>query len=66
MKKLFIAIIACVGTAATALAQSTTTNYYNQYGYSTGSSRTRTDIGGGSTTTYYDRNGYVTGTSRKR
>lgn len=66
MKKLFIAFIACVGTSATALAQSTTTNYYNSYGYNTGSARTRTDIGGGTTTTYYDRNGYVTGTSRRR
>lgn len=65
MKRLLFAIFACITTASACYAQSTT-NYYNQYGRSTGSSTTRSNIGGGTTTTYYDQYGRVTGSSQRR
>ena len=41
----------------------TTTNYYDQYGSSIGSSTTRKNYGGGTTTTYYDVYGNSLGSS---
>lgn len=35
----------------------TTTNYYDQYGGSSGSATTRSNYGGGTTTNYYDQYG---------
>ena len=41
----------------------TTTNYYDKYGGSIGSSTTRENYGGGTTTTYYDAYGNNIGSS---
>ena len=42
------------------------TNYYNQYGGSTGSATTRSNYGGGTTTNYYDQYGGSIGSSTTR
>jgi hypothetical protein len=41
----------------------TTTDYYDKYGGSIGSSTTRENYGGGTTTTYYDAYGNTIGSS---
>jgi len=64
MKKVMMTLMAVV-FAINANAQYNT-NYYDQYGSSIGSARTRSDYGGGSTTTYYDQYGNNIGSSRKR
>lgn len=64
MKKLFATLIVCM-MATVSFAQSNT-NYYDQYGRSTGSATTRSNYGGGSTTTYYDQYGRNTGSSKRR
>ena len=43
-----------------------TTNYYDSYGASTGSSTTRSNYGGGTTTNYYDQYGRSIGSSTTR
>ena len=43
-----------------------TTNYYDQYGGSTGSAKTRSNYGGGTTTNYYDQYGGSIGSSTTR
>ena len=42
------------------------TNYYDQYGGSTGSATTRSNYSGGTTTTYYDQYGGYLGSSTNR
>ena len=61
MKKLMMTLMAVVFAIA-ANAQYTT-NYYNQYGGSIGSSTTHSNYGGGTTTTYYDAYGNSIGSS---
>jgi hypothetical protein len=61
MKKVMMTLMAVVFTIA-ANAQYTT-NYYNQYGSSIGSSTTHSNYGGGTTTTYYDAYGNTIGSS---
>lgn len=65
MKQLFITMIVCMMATVSGFTQYTT-NYYNQYGSSTGSARTRSDIGGGYTTNYYDQYGSSIGSSTTR
>ena len=61
MKKLFITMmVAMIAIAANAQYS---TNYYNQYGSSIGSSTTRENYGGGTSTTYYDAYGNNIGSS---
>ena len=61
MKKLFITMmVAMIAIAANAQYS---TNYYNQYGNSIGSSTTHSNYGGGTTTTYYDVYGNNIGSS---
>ena len=43
-----------------------TTNYYDKYGGSIGSSTTRQNYGGGTTTNYYDQYGGYLGSSYNR
>ena len=62
MKKLFVTMIVCMMATASSFAQYTT-NYYNRYGSSIGSSTTRSNYGGGTTTTYYDSYGSSIGSS---
>lgn len=74
MKRLLSAVIVCLAGVIAGSAQSfyhnpfgrsSTTNYYNQYGNSTGSSRSHSNIyGGGTTTNYYDIYGRSTGSAR--
>ena len=42
------------------------TNYYDQYGGSTGSATTHSNFGGGYTTNYYDQYGGYLGSSTNR
>lgn len=65
MKKFFAALAVCMMATVSTFAQYTT-NYYNQYGGSIGSSSTRSNYGGGSTTTYYDAYGRSIGSSNRR
>lgn len=61
MKKLFITMmVAMIAIAANAQYS---TNYYNKYGGSIGSSTTHSNYGGGTTTTYYDAYGNNIGSS---
>ena len=64
MKKLTMTLMAVVFAIA-ANAQYTT-NYYDQYGGSTGSATTRSNYGGGTTTNYYDQYGGSTGSATTR
>ena len=62
MEKIIIILAVCVFATASSFAQYTT-NYYNQYGASTGSATTRSNYGGGYTTNYYDQYGRSVGSS---
>ena len=65
MKKLFVTMIVCMMATASSFAQNTT-NYYNRYGSSIGSSTTRSNYGGSSTTNYYNQYGGSIGSSTTR
>ena len=65
MKKLFIIIFVLFFAALSSFAQYTT-NYYDQYGQSTGSAKTQSNYGGGVTTTYYDQYGRIIGTKKTK
>ena len=64
MKKVIMTLMAVVFAIA-ANAQYNT-NYYDQYGGSTGSATTRSNYGGGTTTNYYDQYGGSIGSSTTR
>ena len=62
MKKSVFAFVICLMATVSGYAQHTT-NYYNKYGSSIGSSTTRSNYGGGYTTDYYDQYGRSIGSS---
>ena len=65
MKKILATLAVCMVASVSTFAQYTT-NYYNQYGASTGSATTRSNYGGGTTTNYYDQYGRSVGSSTTR
>ena len=60
MKKVLICLLTIVSLSCSAQI---TSNYYDQYGRSVGSSTTNSNYGGGTTTTYYDQYGRSIGSS---
>ena len=64
MKKVMMTLMAVVFAIAANAQYST--NYYNRYGGSIGSSTTRSNYNGGTTTDYYDKYGGYLGSSTNR
>lgn len=65
MKKYLVTFAVCMIASVSTFALYTT-NYYNQYGASTGIATTRSNYGGGYTTNYYDQYGRSEGSSTTR